>query len=75
MSIVSGGDWVQFCPTFLPQPLSDLKWSQLGLFPPILLIPRLMKLAVMRATQRHREFVTYLETHGSRLGEPNVMSV
>ena len=50
----------------LPKMLGRFQRIDFESFPPLNLIPGLMKLPMMPATERHRKFVADLKTHGSR---------
>ena len=60
---------------FFPEPLGDLEWLNLEVFPPNDFVAGLMQLPMMTAAERDGELVADLETNGPRLGKPYVMRV
>ncbi len=58
-----------------PKFVSDAHWLDAELPPPSHFIAGPMQVAMMRAAQRHREFIADLEAKASGLGKAQVMSV
>jgi hypothetical protein len=58
-----------------PKASGDLQCIDPEVFPPGLLIARLMQLPVMTPTERHREFIVDLQAERPRLGKATLMRI
>ena len=58
-----------------PKVLGGLQGIDPEVFPPGLLIARLMQLSMVTAAERHGEFITDFKAHRSRLGKAQMMRV
>ena len=65
------GRWM----SLLPKMLSGFKRIDFEIFPPLNLIPGLMKLSMVAAAKRHCELIADLKTDGSRLSKPQMMRI
>ena len=58
-----------------PKVLGGLQGIDPEVFPPALLIARLMQLSMVTTAERHGEFIADLKAHRSRLGKAQMMRV
>jgi hypothetical protein len=59
----------------LPKVLRRQQRIDIELLPPREFVTALVKLAMVRATERHREFVAYLSPQGALLCSPEMMCI